>query len=215
MNEQQAPANINGASNTPPVNESSADLVTRLDKLIDSLNNGKKRDVWDRFQIIASFISSVLFAGVGLYFTTVYNNREARRQDHLQKATLSREEREENRQIEMQSIQKDITQLEAIIKLTPLLASKDKETRRYAMISLEALNKNKSLLDIQSEISDTTKKNKDVRKTSKPNLPSASDGNSMADQRLKSDPQAKFDPSSDLLNTFAQIALAEGSPLTT
>jgi len=215
MNEQQAPANINGASNTPPVNESSADLVTRLDKLIDSLNNGKKRDVWDRFQIIASFISSVLFAGVGLYFTTVYNNREARRQDDLQKATLSQEEREENRQIEMQSIQKDITQLEAIIKLTPLLASKDKETRRYAMISLEALNKNKSLLDIQSEISDTTKKNKDVRKTSKPNLPSASDGNSMADQRLKSDPQAKFDPSSDLLNTFAQIALAEGSPLTT
>lgn len=215
MNEQQAPANINGASNTPPVNESSADLVTRLDKLIDSLNNGKKRDVWDRFQIIASFISSVLFAGVGLYFTTVYNNREARRQDDLQKATLSREEREENRQIEMQSIQKDITQLEAIIKLTPLLASKDKETRRYAMISLEALNKNKSLLDIQSEISDTTKKNKDVRKTSKPNLPSASDGNSMAYQRLKSDPQAKFDPSSDLLNTFAQIALAEGSPLTT
>ena len=108
------------------ISEELSALSKKVEALSEKVEGHKKRDGWDKLQIIASFISSILFAGVGLYFTKTYNDREAKREEDMQKATLLRADREEVRQVEMQNIQKDIAQLEAIIRLTPLLTSKDK-----------------------------------------------------------------------------------------
>lgn len=177
------------------MSENLKEELSELSKKVESLatkNEGqKKRDKWDKLQILASFISSILFAGVGLYFTTVYNNREAKRQEDLQNANLSRADREETRQIEMQNIQKDISQLEAIIRLTPLLTSKDRDTKHYALMTLQALYENKNALLPYKTTTDTGTVQHKIfeNKNIEPNQTS----------------------SLDLLSGFAKIALAENA----
>jgi len=173
------------------LNQELSDLSKRVDSLTDNLEGQKKRDGWDKLQLSASFISSILFAGVGLYFTTVYNNRESERQEDLQKTTLSRAEREETRQIEMQNIQKEIAQLEAIIRLTPLLTSKDNDTKHYALMTLQALYENgKSIIPIEETDSNGAKNTIIINKN-----PAASNQNT----------------STSLLRYFAGIALRENA----
>lgn len=179
---------------TGNINEELAQMAAKIEAVDKKIDGQKKRDSWDKLQILASFISSILFAGVGLYFTTVYNNREAKRQDDLQKSQLDRAEREEKRSEEMQKVQKEINQLQAIIQLTPLLASKDTETRYYARITLEALrDSNNPLIAFQNNNRGSIGKKDDVVVPGKV-------GETSVEMH---DPGSPF----DLLQKFGQIVL--------
>ncbi len=92
-----------------------------LKELIKKTGQKSGRDFWDKFQITGSFISSVLFAGVGLYFTHVYNEREALREERLQNAQI------------------EISQINAITNLTPLLASPDTNVKNFAWSTLQLI----------------------------------------------------------------------------
>ncbi|MEI6949606.1 peptidoglycan recognition family protein [Paraflavisolibacter sp. H34] len=145
------------------VEEELIEVNKNLALLIEKIDGRKKRDVWDRFQILASFISSVLFAGVGLYFTTVYNHREADRQEKLQSAQLAMAEREEKRDSLMKHSQLRIEELNAITNITPFLASKDENIRRYAMFALQSLFKKE---DIAVSLANKSYENNNLKKLS-------------------------------------------------
>lgn len=97
------------------------EVTGELKKLIEKKGGEKKKDRWDKFQIISSFFSTVLLAAVGLFFTLEYKDRES------------------IRQADMHNVQIRIAELQAISGLTPLLASKDEEVKRIATLALRAL----------------------------------------------------------------------------
>lgn len=86
----------------------------------------KQKDKWDKFSIVSSFVSSVLIAAIGLTYTYMYNKRES----------LKNEQAEQ--------FKKKITELELITKIIPQLASKDKDVKSLAKLTLEATFKSAS-----------------------------------------------------------------------
>lgn len=119
------------------------EISLKMDKLIDKIESKKKRDAWDKFQIISSFFSTVLIAGVGIIFTLIYNHREKNRQIAIQKAQLDASK------IDAESKQR-VTELQALISLTPLLASSDSGVKKKAGIILQALHENFSTTNINN-----------------------------------------------------------------
>jgi tetratricopeptide (TPR) repeat protein len=51
-------------------------LLTQQRILIEKLS--KKKDFWDKFSSLSTFIGTVLLALIGLYFTTIYKHQEVR-----------------------------------------------------------------------------------------------------------------------------------------
>jgi len=51
-------------------------LLTQQRILIEKLS--KKKDFWDKFASLSTFIGTVLLAAIGLYFTTIYKHQEVR-----------------------------------------------------------------------------------------------------------------------------------------
>lgn len=111
-------------------------ISKKLDELIEKTDSGKKKDGWDKFGIISSFISSVLIAIVGLTYTIIYDHREKESQAQSQKQA---------------------TELQTLISLSSKLSSKDTAEKKTAEAILQAYknsqpnskdeNKNESIVD--------------------------------------------------------------------
>lgn len=71
-------------------------------KEIKALRN-KKKDIWDIFSTLSTFLSAVVIAALGLYFTNVYNERASAR-EHQTKVY-------QTRILEMQTVEKFIPHL--------------------------------------------------------------------------------------------------------
>jgi hypothetical protein len=106
-------------------NELKQALVTLIDQqkeLITTLKDkpDKKKDFWDKFSSISTFLSGVIVALVGLYFTTGYNAQQSRRDEILKAEQLK------------------ISQVELMQKFIPQLNGTEKE-KKLALIALSAL----------------------------------------------------------------------------
>lgn len=113
----------------PEVNAQLEELSIKLDKLIEKVDSGGKKDAWDKFGIITSFISGVLFVIVGAIYTYIYNGREK----------------------ESQAIaQRQATELQTLIALSPQLSSQDSNVRKGAMAILVALRKSQPPAKIEN-----------------------------------------------------------------
>lgn len=82
--------------------------------------NAKKKDFWDRFAAVSTFLSTVVIAGIGLYFTHTYNERQSSR-EHQSSIY-------ETKILEMQTVEKFI----------PHLAGNE-ENKRVALLALTTL----------------------------------------------------------------------------
>jgi hypothetical protein len=92
---------------------------------------GQPKDIWDKISAssaIFTFISSVLIAAVGGYFTYSYNQRQI----ELNKAQADRDAG-----AKLQS--NKVLELEAINKIIPTLSSKDEAAKTAALITIQHL----------------------------------------------------------------------------
>lgn len=98
-------------------------LIEQEKKLLESIENQQsgRKDLWDRFSTISTFLSSVVVAVIGLYITTEYNENQALRASETQKY--------QTRVLEMQTIEKFI----------PHLSGKEEETKKVALLALTSL----------------------------------------------------------------------------
>jgi hypothetical protein len=72
------------------------DLLAEQKKVVTLLENAaqiprgetKRKDFWDKFATLSTFLSSVLIASIGLIFTSVYNARQNQRNDDLKKQEI-------------------------------------------------------------------------------------------------------------------------------
>lgn len=71
---------------TEDQNKSEA-LVQRLEKLEETINRPKPKDLWDKLSALSTLFSGIIIAGLGLYVTSVYNQRQL-------EATSAQKERE-------------------------------------------------------------------------------------------------------------------------
>lgn len=127
--EHESVDNQPGNSSHPEVNTQLEELSIKLDKLIEKVDSGGKKDAWDKFGIITSFISGVLFVIVGAIYTYIYNGREK----------------------ESQAIaQRQATELQTLIALSPQLSSQDSNVRKGAMAILAALRKSQSTVKVEN-----------------------------------------------------------------
>jgi len=80
----------------------------------------KKKDIWDRFATLSTFLSTVVIAALGLYFTHVYNERQGAREYQTRIY--------QTRILEMQTVEKFIPHLTG-----------DEETKKVALLALTSL----------------------------------------------------------------------------
>lgn len=80
----------------------------------------KKKDFWDRFSTISVFLSTVIIAGLGSYFTYSYNKQQGAR-EHQNKV-------HQTKKLEMQTVEKFIPHLMG-----------DEKTKEIALLALSTL----------------------------------------------------------------------------
>jgi len=91
------------------------ELIEKLDA-----QKGKKKDFWDRFGAISTFLSTVVLAALGLYFTNEYNERQGARDFQAQV--------HQTRVLEMQTVEKFIPHLTG-----------DEEKKKIALLAITSL----------------------------------------------------------------------------
>ena len=119
-------------------------VLARLDEqksALEKLAYNKVKDGWDKLSVVATLISSVLIATVGLVFTFMYQTAES------ENRSLVREE-----QNHQEAERGKVRQLELVAKLLPSLGSDDQDTRKQAFLTINALGETElmTLLAIDS-----------------------------------------------------------------
>ena len=99
--------------------------------LLDALHRRhRKRDVWDKLSTssgVFTFVSSVLIAAVGGYFTSSYNDRQITLQE--QQATRDEVSEQQGHRL---------TEMETVVKMIPYLAA-DETQKKAALLTLSVL----------------------------------------------------------------------------
>ena len=103
----------------PPSAELSA--LQEIIALLKKPKEQPKKDNWDRFAALSTFISTVIVALIGLYFTQSYNRAEA-----------NRRELQETRQ-------NQINELDVVAKFMPYLTGQDETAKVTAITTIRAL----------------------------------------------------------------------------
>lgn len=88
-------------------------LEDKVSELSEQASTPKKKDSWDRLAALSPFISGVLIAGVGLYFTNAFQQRQI-----------------------------DINEADLAIKFFPHITSKDQEVKGQAFAVIQAVGGN-------------------------------------------------------------------------
>lgn len=101
--------------------------------------NLKKKDGWDKFQMIATLISSLLIAFVGASFTFFYNKHES---EH---------------KAQTDSAQRRNYEVQLITNLIPLLASEDSNVKNIATLALQAMGDSNTIKAISIKNRDISK----------------------------------------------------------
>jgi esterase/lipase superfamily enzyme len=114
---RKSPQEAAGANRQSDLVSSVSELIALLKKQADS----HTKDAWDKFATISTFMSSVIIALMGLYFTYSYNRAESARRE------LS------------EARQHQINELEVVAKFMPYLTGNDENGKRTSITTIKAL----------------------------------------------------------------------------
>jgi hypothetical protein len=103
---------VNDSSNQP-LADRLARVEAQLREIAESTAKPKRKDIWDRIASLSPFVSGVLIAGVGLYFTSTFQQRQI-----------------------------DINEADLAIKFFPHITSKDADVRTQAFAVIQAVGGN-------------------------------------------------------------------------
>jgi hypothetical protein len=121
---------------TTEINESHKKPEQKGDELnqsqVQPIEKGesKKKDGWDKFDILIKFFSSILLLSLGSFFTYKFNAQQAER-DNVYKSS-----------------QITLSQIEAVGRLMPLTAGKDEKQKKSALLLIKKLTNDAELLTI-------------------------------------------------------------------
>ncbi len=101
------------------MDESGQKLMTEILKELKSQNKSKK-DIWDRFSTVSVFLSTVVIAALGSYFTHSFNEQQG------------------IREYQTQLHQTKILEMQTVEKFIPHLTS-DEKTKEIALLALSSL----------------------------------------------------------------------------
>jgi len=107
---------------TDELNKTLTELARQQKELVEALmrKREKNKDFWDKFSSASTFISGVIVALVGLYFTNSYNAQQAARDEILKTQQLR------------------LAEVEVVQKFIPQLNGTDKE-KKLALIAISSL----------------------------------------------------------------------------
>lgn len=115
-------------------------LTEQIKNLIGKLDAPKRKNVWDIFPVLTTFMGTVVLAGISLYVTQSAQKQEAQRTHDYQAAESARVAQFNQAQIETQRAQIRVEELKALTTLAPLLASHDPAARATARQLLQAVS---------------------------------------------------------------------------
>lgn len=108
-------------------NQDFADALQDMDRKYDELLSAVKspppveqKDFWDKFQSMSTFLSGVIIALVGLIFTSLYNERQAQRDQAVKEQQIR------------------LAQVELMQKFLPQLTGPEQD-KRLALVAISAL----------------------------------------------------------------------------
>ncbi len=119
-------------------------LLSNLLKQQEDLNKhikdlGNKKDFWDKFGAVSTFISTVVIAFAGLYFTHLVDEQKINQEQRLHDQRIAQERLNHKNELELSSKQFEqnyaISQMETFQKFIPHLMSNANE-REIAMIAI-------------------------------------------------------------------------------
>lgn len=125
--DDSTPADEKSSTASPETRRDKCDfgeLLTTLREIRQAVTPAPKekpKDFWDKFGSMSTFVSTVLIAGIGLYFTHSYNSAEAkRRQEQEQRAN-------------------QVNEVEALAKFMPYLTGTDEPAKKTAIMAISTL----------------------------------------------------------------------------
>jgi tetratricopeptide (TPR) repeat protein len=95
------------------IDEQIKEFLDQQKTIIEKLSKSKEKDRWDKLAILSTFLSSIVIAAVGIYFTSAYKAREVR-----------------------------VSEAQVIEKLVPHLSGKDEGAKGGALLAAAALGNN-------------------------------------------------------------------------
>ncbi len=103
--------------------------LTEIDKEFEKIKNAKKKDNWDIVSIISGFFSSVIIAGLGIYFTWNYRKIQE----------------EKEAAINLQQLK--VKEVEIVEKFIPYLTGTE-EQQEYSILAIKALGNTDLALEL-------------------------------------------------------------------
>lgn len=126
-----------------------------LEKINESLGKQSGKSGWE---ITVTFLSSVVIAGAGIWFTHIYNKRALEQTAVLKRAELAQTAAQYAQNALLKESEQKILQMQTLESFIPHLVGSEEE-KRVALIAIEVLG-NKA---IATQLSDLLGKSKGVR----------------------------------------------------
>jgi hypothetical protein len=114
----------------PPEAELETKIIAELGQLRDALKPRKDKDVWDKFSAATTFLSTVLLAAIGTWFTVSYNWWQAAQQNDIQNHQLH------------------IREVEIVASFIPYLEKEEGNSRKAALIVIAAFDEKELALSL-------------------------------------------------------------------
>lgn len=113
------------------------ELIEGQNQLLDEFqrNHPKKKDQWDKFSSISTFVSGVLIAVLGLTFTTVYAERQA--SYNAQQAAYNKQQAQHDNDLKFNQLR--LTSIQAIGDFMQYLTSKNEAKVELALLLVSKL----------------------------------------------------------------------------
>ena len=119
---EQAPVQLVPWHIAPPrENDEVSDLAKRIAALEEKGSKATGKDIWDKFDVVGKFVSSVLLVTIGGVFTYFYNSST-----HDKEAVLSQQKQK-------------TYELDTVAKFLPYMTNEKEEVRRTAVLIVQRL----------------------------------------------------------------------------
>ncbi|MGM9477336.1 N-acetylmuramoyl-L-alanine amidase [Pedobacter sp. GSP4] len=181
----------------------------------------KPKDFWDKMQLGTTFVSTVLIGLAGVYFTYSYNQRQLKQtqiqqagQYKLDSLRLLTQVSQAAVQAQLQQVQLQTAQVQAMTQLVPYLASKDAETKKVAFAILRSIDSTSSFPTLGKQASFEENINPEKQPLGhKVNSAHSAFGNLAtilnqinADKKIATDPTQPFPKRVGAYNNIVQLA---------
>ncbi len=120
------------------------DEVVRQQEELKNEFHKKKKDMWDKMSIASSFISGVILAVLGIYFTQSYN----RQQTQLVQQQAEENRRQIDRDNTLKEHQMRLAEIQTVGTFMPYLAGPEENRKTAAILAIKELTNTKMAGDI-------------------------------------------------------------------